>query len=84
MKSLWPDFEHLIWTSSKNPDRTPVTDADRAVERALRELLATHRPEDAIIGEEFENQGQSTRSWIIDPIDGTANYLEGGFRSGRV
>ena len=59
------------------PDRTPVTDADRAVEQKLRDLLKLYRPNDSIIGEEFANTGDSTRNWIIDPIDGTANYLRG-------
>ena len=59
------------------PDRTPVTDADRAVEQKLRDLLKLYRPADSVIGEEFENTGDSHRSWIIDPIDGTANYLRG-------
>jgi histidinol-phosphatase len=70
-------FRALDLKIETKPDRTPVTDADQAVERALRELLAQHRPADAIIGEEFENSGSSQRSWIIDPIDGTANYLRG-------
>ncbi|MDG2497786.1 MAG: inositol monophosphatase family protein [Aquiluna sp.] len=59
------------------PDRTPVTDADRAVETKLRELIKLYRPNDTVIGEEFENIGVSERNWIIDPIDGTANYLRG-------
>ena len=59
------------------PDSSPVTDADRSVEERLRAILARHRPEDAIIGEEFANQGEASRTWIIDPIDGTANYLRG-------
>jgi histidinol-phosphatase len=59
------------------PDRTPVTDADRAVEQKLRDLLKLYRPADSVIGEEFENTGDSQRAWIIDPIDGTANYLRG-------
>lgn len=60
------------------PDRTPVTEADRAVERALAELLATQRPADAVVGEEFgDSAGESGRTWIIDPIDGTANFLRG-------
>ncbi len=63
---------------STKPDRTPVTDADQAVERAIREMLATERPADAILGEEFgSTAGQGSRQWIIDPIDGTANYLRG-------
>ncbi|WP_368499477.1 inositol monophosphatase [Herbiconiux sp. A18JL235] len=63
------------------PDRTPVTDADRAVEEALRALLAEERPHDGLLGEEFGeragDEGASTRQWIIDPIDGTANYMRG-------
>ena len=59
------------------PDASPVTDADRSVELALKEMLAAIRPGDAIIGEEFGNQAGSNRTWIIDPIDGTANFMRG-------
>jgi len=59
------------------PDRTYVTEADLAVERALREMLAAERPDDGILGEEYGTEGDTTRQWIIDPIDGTANYLRG-------
>lgn len=59
------------------PDRTYVTEADLAVERALREMLAAERPDDGILGEEYGTEGDATRQWIIDPIDGTANYLRG-------
>lgn len=59
------------------PDRTPVTEADLAVERVIRERLAAARPGDGILGEEFGTEGDSTRQWIIDPIDGTANFLRG-------
>jgi histidinol-phosphatase len=59
------------------PDLTPVTDADRAVELAIRELLAEHRPGDAVSGEEFGSQGTGTRRWVIDPIDGTKNFVRG-------
>ncbi|MBS3177607.1 MULTISPECIES: inositol monophosphatase family protein [unclassified Pseudoclavibacter] len=58
-------------------DRTPVTDADRAVEQALRARLAETRPSDSILGEEYGSQGTSRRQWIIDPIDGTANFMRG-------
>jgi histidinol-phosphatase len=58
-------------------DRSHVTDADQAVERAVRELIAAERPGDAIFGEEYGFEGESSRQWIIDPIDGTANYLRG-------
>jgi histidinol-phosphatase len=70
-------FRALDLRIETKPDRTPVTDADRAVEAELRALIASHRPQDAIIGEEFENTSSAERSWIIDPIDGTANYLRG-------
>lgn len=58
-------------------DRTPVTDADRAVEAALRERLAQARPSDSFFGEESGRSGESRRQWIIDPIDGTANFMRG-------
>jgi histidinol-phosphatase len=60
------------------PDLTPVTEADQAVERRLRELLAEERPEDAIVGEEEgADAREATRRWILDPIDGTKNYSRG-------
>ena len=62
------------------PDATPVTDADRAVERKIRELLASQRPSDLVIGEEFgrpDSIGVNSRYWVIDPIDGTKNFLRG-------
>lgn len=60
------------------PDLTPVSDADRAVEQAIREYLGKHRSDDAIIGEEFGTSVDNTdRAWIIDPIDGTKNYVRG-------
>ncbi|QPZ39744.1 inositol monophosphatase family protein [Paramicrobacterium chengjingii] len=62
---------------STKPDRTHVTDADLAVERRLRDILSAQRPEDGILGEEFGTQGSTRRQWIIDPIDGTANFLRG-------
>jgi len=59
------------------PDLTPVSDADTAVEQALRLTLASRRPEDAILGEEFGVAGTSQRRWILDPIDGTKNFVRG-------
>jgi histidinol-phosphatase len=58
------------------PDMTPVSDADRAVETAIRDLLDGFRPQDAIHGEEFGST-QGERQWIIDPIDGTKNFVRG-------
>ena len=63
---------------TNKPDNTPVTDADRAVETAIREALATHRPTDGLVGEEFgSDKGTSGRYWVIDPIDGTKNFMRG-------
>ncbi|GAA1790952.1 inositol monophosphatase family protein [Agromyces lapidis] len=62
---------------STKPDRSFVTEADLAVERALRERLAEARPADGILGEEFGTEGDSSRQWIIDPIDGTSNFMRG-------
>ena len=59
------------------PDRSPVTEADLAVERAIREALATERPDDGILGEEYGTEGDTARQWIVDPIAGTANDLRG-------
>jgi histidinol-phosphatase len=57
------------------PDRTPVTDADQAVERLIRERIAASRPNDTILGEEYGGGREPGRQWIIDPIDGTANFM---------
>jgi histidinol-phosphatase len=57
------------------PDLTPVTDADHAVEDALRIRLAAERPDDAVVGEEMGAAGSADRTWIIDPIDGTKNFI---------
>jgi histidinol-phosphatase len=58
-------------------DNTPVTEADLAVEKLLRERLAKSRPDDTIVGEEFGVTGSSARRWIIDPIDATKNFMRG-------
>lgn len=60
------------------PDSTPVTEADRAVEEMLREKISADYPLDGIIGEEFGNLNPNvSRVWVLDPIDGTKNYLRG-------
>jgi len=60
------------------PDRTPVTEADRAVEEELRRLLGEHRPGHRIVGEELGATGDGDAPrWIVDPIDATKNYLRG-------
>jgi len=59
------------------PDRSQVTDADTRVEKVIREHLARARPDDSILGEELGTEGSSNRQWIIDPIDGTSNFVRG-------
>mgnify|MGYP001765294617 CR=1 FL=1 len=59
------------------PDLSPVTDADRDVEEGMRRTLARVRSRDAVLGEEHGSTGHSQRQWIIDPIDGTKNYVRG-------
>jgi histidinol-phosphatase len=60
------------------PDLTPVSDADLAVERAVRGVLAVERPGDAVLGEEFGGDARfAGRQWVLDPIDGTKNFVRG-------
>ena len=63
---------------STKPDNTEVTDVDKSCEQALREFLAKNFPNDGIVGEEFgtKNDGKK-RYWVIDPIDGTRNFMRG-------
>jgi histidinol-phosphatase len=58
-------------------DRSHLTDADTRIERLIRDHLAASRPGDAVLGEEFGDEGASTRQWIVDPIDGTSNFVRG-------
>jgi len=62
---------------STKPDLTPVTEVDRAVEQALRAQLEWARPGHGIVGEEFGTEGESPWRWILDPVDGTKNYVRG-------
>ncbi|SFB34276.1 histidinol-phosphatase [Amycolatopsis marina] len=65
-------------TVRSKPDRTPVTDADTAVEDALRDVLLAERPDDAVAGEERGGAVSGPgRTWLMDPIDGTKNFLRG-------
>ena len=59
------------------PDLTPVTDADRDAEEHIRAQLKRTRPRDAVEGEEFATTGHGPRRWVIDPIDGTKNFVRG-------
>jgi histidinol-phosphatase len=63
----------------RKPDLTPVTEVDRAVESALRRRISELRPDDAVLGEEEGETpgGDTSRRWILDPIDGTRNYARG-------
>jgi histidinol-phosphatase len=75
-------FEAQDLKVSTKPDRTPVTDADEAVERVIRQGIQASRPTDSIFGEELGSDAkdfgpQPGRQWIIDPIDGTAGFLRG-------
>lgn len=80
-KESLPRFDAADLHVSTKADSTHVTDADLATERAIRSLISAERPGDGIFGEEFGAQngahGQTNRQWIIDPIDGTANFLRG-------
>jgi len=71
-----PRFRAVDLRVETKPDLTPVTDADRAVERALRERIARDRPGDTVLGEEEGDEGGDVR-WILDPIDGTKNFSRG-------
>lgn len=64
-------------SATLKPDGSPVTEADRAVERLLRETLSAARPDDAFLGEELGRLGESDRVWILDPIDGTGLFSRG-------
>ncbi len=76
-------YEHAVeGLATKSTATDPVSDADRAAEAAIRALLAEHRPDDAILGEEGGETVDRTRPpsgvrWIVDPLDGTVNYLFG-------
>lgn len=70
-------FKALDLRIDTKPDKTAVSDADQAVEEAIRRTLSTARPRDAVHGEEMPDTGFGPRQWIIDPIDGTANYVRG-------
>jgi histidinol-phosphatase len=74
-------FRALDLRVESKPDLTPVTDADRATEESVRSTLGRARPRDGVHGEEFEDKpaaaGNSDRRWVIDPIDGTKNFVRG-------
>jgi myo-inositol-1(or 4)-monophosphatase len=64
--------------ASKTSATDPVSDADREAERVIRELLSAERPDDGLVGEEGSRiEGEHSRRWIVDPLDGTVNFLYG-------
>jgi histidinol-phosphatase len=70
-------FKALDLHVTSKPDLTPVTDADTAVEEAIRRTLSRARPRDAVHGEEMADTGWGPRRWVVDPIDGTKNFVRG-------
>jgi len=72
--NLWKSVDLHVMSK---PDLTPVTEADIAVEESLRRTLSRVRSRDAVVGEEHGTTGHSQRRWVIDPIDGTKNFVRG-------
>ena len=73
-----PRFGAMDLRVDTKPDLTPVTDADHSVEVALRETLSRRRPDDPVLGEEYGGTAVfKGRQWVIDPIDGTKNFVRG-------
>jgi len=64
-------------TVETKPDLTPVSDADRTVEESIRSTLKRARSRDAVTGEEYGETGHGPRRWLLDPIDGTKNFIRG-------
>ncbi len=74
-REILPRFRRVA-TETK-ADGSPVTEADRAAERAMREVLRTFDPSLGILGEEYGQEGDSERGWLLDPIDGTIGFTRG-------
>ncbi|MFE9248124.1 histidinol-phosphatase [Streptomyces sp. NPDC007088] len=70
-------FKALDLKVETKPDMTPVSEADKGAEELIRSHLQRARPRDAILGEEYGLRGTGPRRWVIDPIDGTKNYVRG-------
>ena len=70
-------FGALDLVVESKPDLTPVTDADQATERLIRARLGEVRPDDVVSGEEFDTTGSGDWRWVLDPIDGTKNFVRG-------
>ena len=79
-KAILPLFrsDDLVADNKRPAEFDPVTEADRAAEQAMRQVLARNRPDDAILGEEYgHSPGTSGLTWILDPIDGTRAFISG-------
>lgn len=72
-----PRFKAEDLRVEAKPDLTLVSDADRTAEEVLRAQLQRTRPRDAVVGEEFPDTGHGPRRWVLDPIDGTHNFVRG-------
>ncbi|MEU6401310.1 histidinol-phosphatase [Streptomyces sp. NPDC046985] len=70
-------FKALDLKVETKPDMTPVSEADKAAEELIRSQLQRARPRDAVLGEEYGAEGTGPRRWVVDPIDGTKNYVRG-------
>jgi inositol-phosphate phosphatase/L-galactose 1-phosphate phosphatase/histidinol-phosphatase len=76
-QAIRPYFRGTV-ASERKDDATPVSEADRAAEEAMRRILKAEAPRDTVVGEEFGAEaGTSGRSWVLDPIDGTTSFLAG-------
>ena len=76
-EEIRPRFRKVGQAQSKS-DASPVTEADRSAEEAMRRILLAELPQDGVIGEEFpEHTGRSGRQWVLDPIDGTISFIAG-------
>ena len=71
------DFGSLTLRVETKADDSPVTEVDRLAEQTVRGILERHRPHDAVYGEEYGAKGGGPRQWVIDPVDGTRNYVRG-------
>ena len=79
-RAILPLFRGDLGLEDKNPDGAfdPVTAADRGAEAAIRALIAKHRPDDGVIGEEYgEDRPEAEFVWVVDPIDGTRSFMAG-------
>jgi histidinol-phosphatase len=71
------NFTHATFTVEIKEDATPVTAVDRGAEALIRARLAEAIPEDSFRGEESGASGETSREWVVDPIDATKNYIRG-------